>query len=110
MKKSFIISFYKEVFYALIDDKILVDSVISLNIIKITENINKRKKSIKVKKIEQQGEKLLELDTTDQIYFVQSNKNAKHYDSSILFYKKGTKMSIDFRKNVRIFVGELIEE
>ena len=68
--------------------KILVDSVISLNIIKITENINKRKKSIKVKKIEQQGEKLLELDTTDQIYFVQSNKNAKHYDSSILFYKK----------------------
>ena len=69
--------------------KILVDSVISLNIIKITENINKRKKSIKVKKIEQQGEKLLELDTTDQIYFVQSNKNAKHYDSSILFYKKG---------------------
>ena len=94
--------------------KILVDSVISLNIIKISENVNKSRKSKKVNKNEQQP--LLKLVTTDNLYFVQDNKNAKHYDSAILFYKKGRWQFILFQitllnnENKRLSMSNILKD
>lgn len=61
--------------------KIIVDSVISLNVIKLSEKEKNKKRKSK----ENINENKLALDKADHLYLTQHKKNAKHFDSAILF-------------------------